>query len=238
MRRMIRFITIVMMAGHFLNVFSFGQDILSYDKDQIKEQVIDICSRNYGPPFFDKIPPQTLETVILFLQRPTKFFGDIRGIGLLQGYISLYGRYMHETRGTNSLIMATFLDKHFKTMDNQKVLIMTHLLLCCSDGLNGSLLASSYIDLFKLYPKVFIRTLKKRSDWRRVVDEFLPEDPDKFIASMEKLGNSKYEKEFKEYVFSRYQFIKDRLRTIRRSGLWKDSWACRVPFERPLLDSQ
>lgn len=207
-KQMIRFMATVMMIGYLLVVQSLGQDILSFNRLQIKEQVLEICNRNNGPPFFDKVPPEILERVILFLQDPTKHFEDIKNIEMLQAYTSLYGRYLHETRGSSSLIIAIFIDKHFRAVDDQKVSILTYLLLNCSQGMNGSILASSYIDLFGRHPRVFIRNLKKRVDWQKVVDTFLQEDPDKFVASLEKLGNSRYEKEFKMYILERYELLK------------------------------
>jgi len=190
--------------------FLFGQDFLCYDRNQIETQINEMRKKYAGPEYSAVASSEAFKNVILFLQNPTKYFGAIKNIPHVQSYISLYGTYLNETHKLNGLLIGVFLDKHFSTIDEERVPILTFLLLNCSQGVFGELTTWYYIDLFASNPQLFIQDLKKRSGWREVVDNLVPFDSGKFKESMKKLGASDFEKQFKNYVSSRYEFYEKR----------------------------
>jgi hypothetical protein len=190
----------ILAVGSLLSAsLSCGQ-VLSYNRREIKEQIKELSETKYGQQFLSGHSLKYLEEVILFLQIPEKHFVGIQNIEGLRFYIMIYEQYLRETDRYGGFLISAFLEKHFQTIDDVKVNIITYLLLNCSQGIAGEFLSEKFIDLFGSNPDIFINELKKRKDWKEVIRELLPGKWESFRECVNKLGNSQFEMELKKYV--------------------------------------
>jgi hypothetical protein len=94
-----------------------------------------------------------------------------------------------------------------REMNEEKFYVITFLVLNCYSAVYGELLDDLYMDLFGSHTELFIKQLKKRGDWKRIVDRGTA-SMRQFVVVINNLGNSDFEKELKEYLFTRYPSIK------------------------------
>ncbi len=202
-------LTIVMIACQFLAATLCGQDFFNYSKDEIRRQIGEIQKKYVGPEYSGTSSPTDFESVILFLQDPLTHFDAIKAIPDVQSYMSLYGLYLGETNRLPDRysFIGAFMDRYFSTIDDARVPILTYLLLHCSAGIFGDYMGGYYVDLFSRSPGFFVRDLSKRNDWKRVVDDLVPVC-DRLEEIVKRLGNSRFEKKFKQYVFSRCEHFR------------------------------
>jgi hypothetical protein len=168
----------------------------------IKEQIRELRGTEYGRRFFEKHSTKDMENVILFLRDPIGNFNQIRNIKDLFSYISIYDAFMIKSKRSAEGPFDPFLRKNFKMIDEKKASILIFMVLAPGGGVFKELLADKFTKLFESNYFVFIKILKKMPNWRLVVDEVGSGDWAAFKAGLEKLGDSPFEKEFKEYVLA------------------------------------
>ena len=157
----------------------------------------------------------TLEKTIMFVEDPERYFRLISDMDVTQFWenISLHDSFMREKKKAKSgfyfherLIAFT---KDLLAMRGEKVSVMTFLLLNCQSANYEQRIKDLYMHLFGLHTGLFIRQLKKREDWKRVVDELDVERAEQFKRVLRHLGKSQFEKEFRDYLLIRYPSIKE-----------------------------
>jgi hypothetical protein len=171
------------------------------DRD-IKKQIAELQGTEYGRKFFEKHSTKDMENVILFLKDPIRYFGRIKNIEDLLSHISIYDAFMIKNKHATEGPFDPFLRKNFKTVDEKKASILIFMLLAPHGGVFKELLADTFTKLFESQHHVFIEILKKMPNWKQVVDEVGSGNWAAFKAGLGKLGDSPFEKEFKEYVLA------------------------------------
>ena len=139
------------------------------------------------------------EEVILIGKNPTGYFYKIPHSREVFSYIEIYDRFMFESGRTSN--QNSFLD-HFTKIDEKKSSLLTFLMAACDNAVYGELLADRYTNLFATYPHLLVRELRKMGDWKRIVDQLEVGNWEAFKEGVNKLRDSKFEKEFKAYVFA------------------------------------
>jgi hypothetical protein len=191
------------------------QFLQAFDENAAKERVKEI--KVWLPTFeyawqYKVDSEEALEKVILFVENPLKYVSVVRGIdhkSLVRNKL-LYETFLYETkRATDGMYFYSQLLSISRTMSKEKVSLMTFVLLDCCDALEGEAIAGLYARLFMANTRMFIKFLKGRSDWKQVVNEFGNFNADQTGTILNNLGDSEFEKEFKEYVFTKYPFIKE-----------------------------
>jgi hypothetical protein len=168
----------------------------------IKEQIRELWGTEDGQEFFEKHSTKDMENVILFLKDPIRYFSRIRNIEDLFSYIGTYDAFMITSKRLNRGTFDLFLRTHFQTADEKKASILIFMVLAPRGGYFKELLTDKFTKLFESHYYVFINILKKMPNWKLVVDEVGSGDWAAFKAGLEKLGDSAFEKEFKEYVLA------------------------------------
>ncbi len=202
MRILITIFVLCLFVSQVMDASPLGQFHRAYNKKEIKEQISEIRDKEYGEEFLKLYSEEDLEQVIQFLQDPMKHFSKILRILHIWPHVGVYQRYIREKNEQGGNIWGPFLETHFKSIDGKKLPILTFLFLTAPPGASKGLFADTYVDLFNSNPGVFIRDLRKRKDWKYIIDELLGGESS-WKAGLDKLGNSKFEKEFKAYVSSR-----------------------------------
>jgi len=168
----------------------------------IKEQIRELRNTEDGRIFFEKHSTKDMENVILFLKDPTRYFSRIRNIGDLFSYIGEYDAFMITSKRSTEGQFNPFLRKHFQTVDEKRARILIFMVLAPRGGVFKEMVTDEFTKLFESHYYVFIKILKRMPNWKLLVDELGAGDWDAFKAGLEKLGDTAFEKEFKEYVFA------------------------------------
>ena len=155
-----------------------------------------------------------LRKTILFVEDPDvdEYFNQIKVLDMAQLWdnIRIYDAFMHDKKKAKSRfyfherlsdVYAVGFWHEVKQVD---ISLITFLLLNCPSGDYAGLIKDLYLKTFDSYWYSFIPQLKKRADWKRIVDEFGAERMEQIKKVMKHLGKSKFEKEFKEYLLTRY----------------------------------
>ena len=166
---------------------------------------------------------ETLAKTIMFVEDPVHHFKLIRDMDMTQFWenISLHDAFMREKKKSKSMFY--FHDRlkdmiHWQAVEDEfgsivspedVVSILTFLLLNCQSGDYEDILRDLYMREFGSYPSWCIRDLKKRKDWKRVVDQFGEERVMTITKVVKRLRNSGFEKEFKEYLVTRYPILRE-----------------------------
>jgi hypothetical protein len=158
-----------------------------------------------GKEFFRHYSEKDLESVLLFPGDPKDNFKSIQSIPDLGPYIGIYEDYLTTGSGHSQSVALTFLDRHFKTLDAGNLPVLTFLLLH-TGGINGYVFYSAYTRFFESHSALFLRDLKERANWKEIVDALGLGDLIAFRNGVDKLGDSKFEKEFRDYASKKWNF--------------------------------
>jgi hypothetical protein len=143
-----------------------------------------------------------LERVLAFLQDPVRNFRSVQRVADECSYEYAYANYLAETKQKDDAGYLTFFSTRFRIATDDNVPILTYLLLNCHNAFLGESLADRYTVLFKSSPEIFIKDLRRRKNWKQIVDETRGGDWQAFREGLAKLGDSGFELEFKNYVLS------------------------------------
>ena len=199
----------VVWAGAFCVVsagLGIAQTSLRVDRKQAKEEIKTIKSRikDWGLPseYYRIADEKALEDVILFINDPVDRFDSIKYLDnhQLWNYIGMYDYVLKGTKGTGTFYFFEHLRKMVIPVDAMKVRLVTYLMHDSQpDGVYGELMVDLYTKLFGDYPVLFVNDLKTRSDWKNVIDDLAAGDYVAMTTGLEKLGNSRFEMDLKEY---------------------------------------
>ncbi len=173
-----------------------------HDSRYVKEQIEELKATEYGKEFLVQYSEEDLEIAMLFLRDPLNLFERTRNIQHLWPYFWVYQKFLRDTYGLETDIWGPFLEEHFHRIDERRLRILTFLFINAPPGSAKELFADVYIKQFNCFPAVYVRYLKKRKNWKGLVDELSASDSS-WATGLKKLGNTAFEKEFKEYVSSR-----------------------------------
>lgn len=151
-----------------------------------------------GEDFLLNHSEKNLKIVLAFLQDPVRNFRQVQGVADVCSYIYAYANYLTETRQTDEAGYLCFLSKHFQIATDNNVPVLTYLVLSCHNAFLSEGFADQYSRLFGMYPEVFIKDLRQRANWKRIVYEGAMENWQAFNEGLAKLGNSGFERELKD----------------------------------------
>lgn len=182
----------------------FFRVAFSHELPDVDDQIKELSATEYGRQFLVTHSVANMKKVILFLQRPVEYFGSIKPVNDFCEYVFIYRRYINESKKLPSDFYDQFLRNNFASINKKNVPILTFLLLGCQkSALFGEVLADAYTVLFESNPEIFVEDLKKREDWKRVIDALASGSWPALQAGLNKLGDSEFEKAIKAYVSSR-----------------------------------
>jgi len=171
-------------------------------EQDVKALVENIKKTDYGREFLKKHSETNLEKMILFSRDPMKYFPAIQDIRDWCAYLGLYDDYIRLELKNSGSLRYSWVGDRFTQADEDAAAILTFLLLNADIcGHWGEELADRYTALFVKDPVPFVKDLEKRSDWRAVVDSLKTGIGPEFMESVAKLGESKFERELKNYVY-------------------------------------
>jgi len=183
------------------------QFVYAFDKQDAKGQVREMVAwaqnRDANPLSYPRInSEEALEKVILFVNDPLKYSDLPHAMDGYQlwNYIYLYDSFLFQTKKSKvEFFFFQQLDTLTKTMNDEKVMLVTTLFINCHGALYCEGLCGYYTELFGRYPALFVKDLKKRNDWKRIIGDLAPGDYEAMKAGLAKLGDSKFERELKEF---------------------------------------
>jgi len=176
--------------------------LLSGQHGQIGDIVNKFKHSEVGRVFLRDHSEKNLETVLAFLQDPVRNFRRVQAVADVCSYIYAYVRYLAETKENDDAGYKRFYRTHFRIATDDNVPILIYLVLNCHNALFMEELTDRYTVLFKESPEVFIRDLRRRANWRQVVDEIRGGNWGAFKDGLAKLGNSGFERELKNYALA------------------------------------
>jgi hypothetical protein len=142
------------------------------------------------------------EKVLAFLQDPLRNFQGVQRVANVCSYIGAYVSYLAQTKQKDDAGYMDFFSKHFRIATDDNVPILNYLILNCHDAFLEESLVGHYTELFGASPKIFVKDLRRRANWKRIVDECRAGDWRAFMGGLAKLGNSGFEQELKKYALS------------------------------------
>ena len=173
----------------------------SYELPDVNDQIKELSATEYGRQFLATHSIANMKKIILFLQCPVEYFDCIKPVNNFCEYIFIYRRYINESKKLPSDFYDQFLRNNFASINKNNVPILTFLLLGCQESaLFGEVLADVYTVLFESNPEIFVEDLKKREDWKHVIDALASGSWPALQAGLNKLGDSEFEKAIKAYV--------------------------------------
>lgn len=143
-----------------------------------------------------------LEKVLAFLQDPLRNFQGVQRVADVCSYIGAYVIYLAETKQKDDAGYIKFFSTHFRIATDANVPILSYLMLNCHDDFLMEAIVGRYTELFGVSPEIFVKDLRRRANWKRIVDEAGTGDWRAFKEGLAKLGNSEFELELKNYVAS------------------------------------
>lgn len=158
-----------------------------------------------GKAFLINHSEKDLEIVLSFQRDPLRNFQDVQRVANVCSYIYAYANYLAETKQKDDAGYLDFFSKHFRIATDDNVPILTYLLLNCNNAFLGEALADRYTTLFGSSPKIFIKDLRRRKNWKQIVDETRAGNWQAFEEGLAKLGDSGFELELKNYVLSMFK---------------------------------
>jgi len=191
------------------------QFLPAFDQKDAKERVKEIKAwlPTYEYKWAYKIESEeALEKAILFIEEPLEYISSVRGLdqSALWRDIVLYQTFMYEVRKTKEgFYFYGQLCRLTATMSEGKVSIMTFVLLNCHAAADSELIADLYCRLLNSDTRMFIQYLSKEKNWKQVINEMATCNASDIKELLDKLGDSKFEKEFKEYLRSKQTYIRE-----------------------------
>lgn len=178
-----------------------GAPVHTGHNNEIKKQIINLKLREYGKDFFIQYSEKDLEHLILFLKNPKRYFSKIQNIRSLWAYIGVYQRFLRETHEIEGSIWGLFLETHYQNIDKKKLSVLTFLFLAAPPGVSKASFADIYVKFFNSDPDLFVQDLKKREDWKHIVDELLNYGSS-LTMGLDRIANSVFETDLKTYISS------------------------------------
>jgi len=153
--------------------------------------------------FLSKYPEENLLLVMDFMNRPDKYFEDIKSIPDVFEYFAIIESLAVEDNKFSKFWFGNFLKRNFQKdeLTLKKIEILNFFELN-SEGYVGEILGDVYIDLFSKFSEKFLIVLAKEPDWKRIVYSLDAGDWETFKTAVEKLGDSGFEGEFKRFVLA------------------------------------
>lgn len=139
-----------------------------------------------------------------FINDPVACFDRVKDLNDICLWIGRYEyQYLDKESVQKRFLLDALFDGPFKSIDENKVRIMIHLVLHCGPGIQGEVLADRVAKTFRAQPQLFVRVLEQSAEWKKVIDKISMLAWGDFSMGLEGLGNSKFEKEIKSYVARR-----------------------------------
>ena len=183
-----------------LLVFSLGScasgGLIGYTVSRFKHSGV-------GRAFLKDHSEKDLKKVLAFVHDPVRNFPDVQRVADMCSYINAYGHFVSE-KNEDPVGYLNLIHAHFLIATDENVPILTYLILNCHNAILSEGFADRYTRLFEGSPEVFVRDLERRPNWKRVVDEVVGGDWQAFKRGLDKLGNTGFELELKNYVLSHY----------------------------------
>ena len=171
------------------------------DRD-IREQIKEMKLLAEGREFFNDHSEENMYKIMSFVHDPTEHFPGIQDIKDWCSYIQMCDRYLINVKRKRIGCFGTLM-RHFLDVDGDKVVVLTFLISTGrSCGLYLEALSARYSRLFSSNPTIFVEDLKKRKDWRDIVETLQVGDWNAFKTGLTKLGDSEFEKGLKSYASS------------------------------------
>ena len=155
-----------------------------------------------GRGFLINHSEKDLEKVLAFLQDPLRNFHSVQRVADVCSYEYAYAKYLAETKQKDDAGYLKFFSTHFRVATDDNVPILTYLILNCHNAFLGEALVDRYTMLFGSSPEIFIKDLRRRTNWKHIVDETRAGNWQAFKEGLAKLGDSGFELELKNYVLS------------------------------------
>jgi hypothetical protein len=155
-----------------------------------------------GKVFLRDHSEKNLETVVAFLQDPMRNFRRVQGVADVCSYIYAYANYLTETKEKDEAGYHDLGIKYFRVATDKNVPILTYLVMNCHNAFLEESFVDEYTMLFGATPEVFVRDLRRRPNWRQVVDQVRGGYWGAFKDGLAKLGNSEFERQLKDYALS------------------------------------
>jgi hypothetical protein len=166
----------------------------------------------------------TLAKTIMFVEDPMFYFKLIKDVDMVQFWenVGLYDAYKHDKKKGKAEFY--FREQLKNMIDWQEVPVdifgnlvnaadvvsrLTFLFLNGPSGGYGDIIKDLYMREFRSYPTDCISELKDMKDWKLVVDRFGEENAETMKKVVKGLGKSGFEKEFKEYLLTRYPILRE-----------------------------
>lgn len=198
-----RIVVLTLLSGILLclTALSQGQDV--------KALIENIKKTEDGRKFLQTHSEANLENVILFSRDPIRYFSDIKSLGDCFAYFGICDAHLGKP---GEMLKSPFssLIEHLRTINDQTAPIWTFLVEK-GDAFYGEALADYYSRAFGDLPEVMTRALEKDSHWKRVVARMNVGDWAAFKSGLNKLGDSPFESELRQYVsdLEREPFLPD-----------------------------
>ncbi|MDI6699586.1 MAG: hypothetical protein QME85_11740 [Candidatus Saccharicenans sp.] len=129
-----------------------------------------------------------LKTIEAFFSDPVKYFEALKKEPDLRNKLELYFRYNKEKARDGLRIL-------LEQPDQARSEILVYLLAIYPEYV----IADTAAEFFSLSPDLFTNQLKRYPEWRELINE-LTRREETFYAGLEKLGNTEFEREVKDYA--------------------------------------
>jgi len=172
--------------------------------DENKKMIFEARSKYvFLDEFLSKYSEENLLLVMDFMNRPDKYFEDIKNIPDVFNYFAIIERLAVEDDKFSKFWFGNFLKRNFQKeeLTLKKIEILNFFELN-SNGYVAGILADVYIDLFSKFSEKFLIVLAKEPDWMKIVYSLDAGDWETFKAAVEKLKDSGFEGEFKRFVLA------------------------------------
>lgn len=181
--------------------------LIASDNQEARQLINEIKKCEYGQKFLKDHSQGNLYKIILFSRDPKKYFSSIQDIKDWCAYTEVYDRCLYLRKVEDSWLVTLY--SHLQEVDEKTAAILTHLLLNdWNCGAYGEALSTRYTILFAKNPRPFVEDLKKRKNWREVVDQTTRfGEWWYYSAGLSKLGDSGFEKELKDYVREHWSIL-------------------------------
>jgi hypothetical protein len=185
----------LLLACFFISCVS--RELIGYAINKFKQTEV-------GRSFLKDHSEKDLVKVLAFIQDPVRNFPDVQSVADVCSYMHAYAQYISETND-DAIGYLTFFSTHFRIATDENVPILDYLMLNCHNAFLMDAIADYYTKLFAVSPEIFVKDLKRRANWKRIVDEAGAGDWRAFKEGLAKLGNAGFERELKNYALSVYK---------------------------------
>jgi len=172
--------------------------------DENKKMIFEARSKYvFLDEFLSEHSEGNLLLVMDFMNRPDKYFEDIKNIPDVFNYFAMLDHLAVQDEKFNKFWFGNFLKRNFQKdeLTLKKIEILNFFALN-SNGYIAGILVDVYTDLFSKFSEKFLIVLVKEPDWKRIVYFLDAGDWETFKTAVEKLGDSGFEGEFKRFVLA------------------------------------